>query len=71
MKRAVAAVGVATPAWIQISDPAAASRSADLAAAEGLRYPLIVKHPSGYSSVGMGRDSRVERPEDLEAQVRF
>jgi D-alanine-D-alanine ligase len=40
------------------------------AAVEGLRWPLIVKHHSGYSSIGMGRDCKVESVEELLPQVR-
>jgi hypothetical protein len=39
-------------------------------AVEGLRWPLIVKHHSGYSSIGMGRDCKVENVEELLPQVR-
>lgn len=35
----------------------------------GLRFPLIVKHPSGYGSVGMTKDSKVHNEEQLRAQV--
>lgn len=35
-----------------------------------LRYPLMVKHPRSYSSIGMTKDSRVDTPEQLETQVR-
>jgi D-alanine-D-alanine ligase len=34
-----------------------------------LRYPLMVKHPRSYSSIGMTRDSRVDTPEQLKTQV--
>ncbi len=33
-----------------------------------LRYPLMVKHPKSYSSIGMTRDSRVENLDQLETQ---
>jgi D-alanine-D-alanine ligase len=33
-----------------------------------LRYPLMVKHPKSYSSIGMTRDSRVENPDQLRTQ---
>lgn len=36
---------------------------------KGLRYPLIVKHPSSYGSEGMTREARVDAPEQLSAQV--
>jgi D-alanine-D-alanine ligase len=35
-----------------------------------LRYPLMVKHPKSYSSIGMTRDSRVENLEQLRAQFK-
>ncbi len=34
-----------------------------------LRYPLMVKHPRSYSSIGMTKASRVETPSQLEEQV--
>jgi D-alanine-D-alanine ligase len=37
---------------------------------DGLRYPLIVKHPNSYGSVGMTRKSRVETLKGLRMQVR-
>ncbi len=36
----------------------------------GLRFPLIVKHPSGYSSVGMTKESKVTNEAELRQQVR-
>jgi D-alanine-D-alanine ligase-like ATP-grasp enzyme len=41
----------------------------DLWQAKGLRYPLMVKHPNSYGSMGMTRDSRVESPAQLRKQV--
>ena len=35
----------------------------------GLRYPLMVKHPNSYGSIGMIRRSRVDDPENLREQV--
>ncbi|KAG2426154.1 hypothetical protein HXX76_013135 [Chlamydomonas incerta] len=35
----------------------------------GLRFPLIVKHPSGYSSVGMTKNSKVTNEQQLREQV--
>jgi D-alanine-D-alanine ligase len=40
------------------------------ALASGLRYPLMVKHPQSYGSIGMTRDSRVDEPEQLHIQFR-
>lgn len=34
-----------------------------------LRYPIMVKHPKSYGSTGMFRESRVDTPEQLVAQV--
>jgi D-alanine-D-alanine ligase len=36
-----------------------------------LRFPLIVKHPNGYSSIGLTASSRVETPEVLREQARI
>jgi D-alanine-D-alanine ligase len=41
----------------------------DLSAARKLRYPLMVKHPLSYASMGMTRASRVETPQQLRAQA--
>ncbi len=38
--------------------------------ARTLRFPLMVKHPQSYSSIGMTRDSRVDSVEQLQAQVK-
>jgi D-alanine-D-alanine ligase len=40
------------------------------ALAEDLKYPLMVKHPNSYGSVGMTRKSRVENIQELRQQVR-
>ena len=36
---------------------------------KNLRYPIMVKHPKSYGSTGMFRESRVDTPEQLTAQV--
>ena len=36
---------------------------------KNLRYPIMVKHPKSYGSTGMFRESRVDTPEQLVAQV--
>lgn len=64
MKAACRARGVATPRAVFAGDLAAAAR-----AAEVLRFPMIVKHPCSYSSVGMTRASRVEDRGQLLAQA--
>ncbi len=38
--------------------------------AKTLRFPLMVKHPQSYSSIGMTRDSRVDNMEQLRTQVK-
>jgi D-alanine-D-alanine ligase len=38
-------------------------------AVKDLRYPLMVKHPRSYSSIGMTRESRVDTPGQLREQV--
>ena len=38
-------------------------------AVQGLRYPLIVKHYNGYSSIGMGKDCRCEDLDQVVKQV--
>lgn len=38
-------------------------------AVKDLRYPLMVKHPRSYSSIGMTKASRVDTPEQLHEQV--
>jgi D-alanine-D-alanine ligase len=54
MKMACHSVGVKVPAYVM------AGKSADVERAlENLRFPMIVKHPRGYGSVGLTKDSRV------------
>src|SRR6188474_1008820 len=36
---------------------------------KNLHYPIMVKHPKSYGSTGMFRESRVDTPEQLTAQV--
>ena len=40
------------------------------AAADELGFPLMVKHPNSYGSIGMTRKSRVENAQQLKQQVR-
>jgi D-alanine-D-alanine ligase-like ATP-grasp enzyme len=54
MKRVCAAWGVDFPAYVVAREDADVERAADT-----LRFPLIVKHPASYSSVGLTPDSRV------------
>lgn len=64
MKRACRSVGVDTPRAVH-----ARSREDVEEAARTLRFPLFVKHPSSYSSIGITRDSRVQTPEALRTQA--
>lgn len=59
MKMACRAAGVLFPNYV-VND---AARALD-----ELRFPMIVKHPNGYSSVGMTRESRVTSPEALKRE---
>ncbi len=65
MKMAAHAAGVAIPACVM----GRGEEAADRAVAE-LRFPMIVKHPAGYSSVGMTLASRVTDEAGLRAEVR-
>lgn len=54
MKMACQAMNVRFPHYVVANGPADVER-----AVEGLRFPMIVKHPNSYSSIGLTRDSRV------------
>jgi D-alanine-D-alanine ligase len=64
MKLACRQHGVAAP-----RSTFGAELGAVVRAAEALRFPLIVKHPSSYASVGLTRDSRVHDREALLVQA--
>ncbi len=64
MKRVCAAWGIDTPGYVLATGETGIERAADT-----LRFPLIVKHPSSYSSIGMTRDSRVEDARALRRQA--
>ena len=64
MKMACHSAGVAFPAYITARAPADVDR-----ALACLRFPMIVKHPHGYSSIGMTAESRVTTPGQLARQV--
>lgn len=65
MKRVCAAYGIGTPGYVIADDDADVERAAGT-----LRFPLIVKHPSSYSSIDMTRASRVEGADALREQAR-
>ncbi|MGI9189513.1 MAG: SET domain-containing protein-lysine N-methyltransferase [Longimicrobiaceae bacterium] len=64
MKRVCRAWGVDTPAGFVVRGDADLERALD-----ELRFPLIVKHPSSYSSIGLTRASRVETAAALRERV--
>lgn len=64
MKMAANSAGVSVPAYVLARSP----RDVDRAVAR-LRFPLIVKHPHGYSSIGMTKNSRVTEAEQLRLEV--
>ena len=61
---------VADAAGISFAQGFRATSLGDLIHAKNLRYPMIVKHPHSYASLGMTKESRVENKDQLEAQAR-
>ena len=55
---------VPSPAWIMIDRVEDTER-----AAKKLRFPVLVKPPHGYASIGITRDSRCENLEQLKVQA--
>jgi D-alanine-D-alanine ligase len=64
MKRVCRALRIATPAHAFVKTAADVRR-----AARTLRFPMIVKHPSSYASIGLSRASRVVTPAGLRRQA--
>ncbi|TFG66583.1 MAG: SET domain-containing protein-lysine N-methyltransferase [Gemmatimonadales bacterium] len=60
MKRACRAWGIDTPAYLITRNDGDLERASNT-----LRFPLIVKHPSSYSSIDLTRASRVESRQAL------
>lgn len=56
--------GILTPRFAYVECRAEAERKCP-----GLRFPLLIKHPSGYSSVGMTKDCKVHNMTDLLARL--
>jgi D-alanine-D-alanine ligase len=67
MKMACYAVGVKFPAYVTVT--AVNQEEAASRAAATLRYPMIVKHPNSYASVGMTRESRVTEEAALRREI--
>lgn len=64
MKRVCAAWDIDTPGYVIAQDARDLERALDT-----LRFPLIVKHPSSYSSVGLTPESRVSDGGSLREQA--
>ncbi len=64
MKMAAHSAGVSVPPFVEARTPRDVQR-----AHETLRFPLIVKHPRGYGSVGLTPRSRVTTPADLSREA--
>ncbi|MCL4272855.1 MAG: ATP-grasp domain-containing protein [Anaerolineales bacterium] len=66
MKNAARRVSVPTPNWMFVSRVEDAEK-----VAKRLKFPMLVKPPHGYASVGIRRNSRVETIEQLREQIEF
>jgi D-alanine-D-alanine ligase len=64
MKNAARRVSVPTPNWMFVNKIEDAEK-----AVKRLRFPMLVKPPHGYASVGIRRDSRVENVDQLKVQL--
>jgi D-alanine-D-alanine ligase-like ATP-grasp enzyme len=64
MKMAATSAGVSVPSYVIARRPADVER-----AAARLRFPMIVKHPHGYSSVGLTPTSRVTDIDSLRRET--
>lgn len=64
MKRVSRAWGIAAPRAVLARGAEDVERAADT-----LAFPLIVKHPSSYGSIGLTRESKVEEPAALARQA--
>ena len=64
MKKVCHFWGIKAPAYVVAVDAEGIKL-----AAKTLRFPLITKHPSSYSSIGLTRASRVVTPDELQEQA--
>jgi D-alanine-D-alanine ligase len=64
MKSYAKKVNVPTPNWVMLDRVEDVER-----VAKRLRFPVLVKPPHGYASIGITRDSRCENVEQLKVQV--
>lgn len=65
MKRVCRTWAIDTPAYVIARNEADVERAAQM-----LRYPMIVKHPSSYASIGLTRESRVTTTGALRERAR-
>ena len=65
MKRVCSSLGIGTPAYVIARSEDDVSRAGEL-----LRFPMIVKHPSSYSSTDLTPESKVESVEGLAEKAR-
>ena len=66
MKNAARRMSVPTPNWIFINRVEDAEK-----VARRLKFPMLVKPPHGYASVGIRRNSRVENIDQLREQLKL
>jgi D-alanine-D-alanine ligase len=64
MKNAARRVSVPTPSWMFVNRVADAEK-----VAKRLKFPMLVKPPHGYASIGIRRNSRVENIDQLREQL--
>ena len=66
MKNAARRVSVPTPNWMFVNRAEDAEK-----VAKRLKFPMLVKPPHGYASVGIRRNSRVENVDQLREQLKL
>ncbi len=66
MKNAARRVSVPTPNWTFVNRVEDAEK-----VAKRLKFPMLVKPPHGYASVGIRRNSRVENIDQLREQLKL
>src|SRR5512147_289342 len=64
MKSYAKKANVPTPSWVMVDRVEDVER-----VSKRLRFPVLVKPPHGYASVGITRDSRCESMEQLKVEV--
>ena len=65
MKNAARRVSVPTPNWMFVNRAEDAEK-----VAKRMKFPMLIKPPHGYASVGIRRNSRVENVEQLREQLK-